>query len=64
MSLISAVTKDLTSKVHAGKLVGSVAAAVGGRGGGRPDMAEAGGTNPGALPAALEEVYTAVEGML
>ena len=64
VALISAVTKDLTSKVHAGKLVGSVATAIGGKGGGRPDMAEAGGTNVDALPGALENVYTAVEGML
>jgi alanyl-tRNA synthetase len=64
VAIISAVTKDLTSKVHAGKLVGTVAAAVGGRGGGRPDMAEAGGNDPSGLPAALENVYTAVEGML
>jgi len=41
-----------------------VAQAVGGKGGGRPDMAEAGGKDPGALPAALESVYTTVEGML
>ena len=64
VSIISAVTKDLTSKVHAGKLVGTVAAAVGGKGGGRPDMAEAGGSNSEALPGALENVYAAVEGML
>jgi alanyl-tRNA synthetase len=64
VAIISAVTKDLTGKVHAGKLVGSVAAAVGGKGGGRPDMAEAGGSDAGALPAALESVYTAVEAML
>jgi alanyl-tRNA synthetase len=64
VAIISAVTKDLTGKVHAGKLVGTVAAAVGGKGGGRPDMAEAGGSKPDALPAALENVYTAVEGML
>jgi alanyl-tRNA synthetase len=64
VSLISAVTKDLTSKVHAGKLVGSVAQAVGGKGGGRPDMAEAGGNNPSALPTALESVYATVENML
>jgi alanyl-tRNA synthetase len=64
VALISAVTKDLTSKVHAGKLVGTLAAAVGGRGGGRPDMAEAGGTSTEALPGALENVYTAVEAML
>ena len=64
VAIISAVTKDLTSKVHAGKLVGSVASAVGGKGGGRPDMAEAGGSKPEALAAALEQVYTTVEGML
>ena len=43
VSIVSAVTKDLTAKVHAGKLVGAVAQAVGGKGGGRPDMAEGGG---------------------
>jgi alanyl-tRNA synthetase len=64
VSLVSAVTKDLTSKVHAGKLIGAVAQAVGGKGGGRPDMAEAGGNNSDALPAALEGVYSTVEGML
>ena len=64
VSIVSGVTKDLTSKVHAGKLVGAVAQAVGGKGGGRPDMAEAGGKNPAALPAALDAVYSSVEGML
>ena len=64
VSIVSGVTKDLTSKVHAGKLVGAVAQAVGGKGGGRPDMAEAGGKDPAALPGALARVYTAVEGML
>ena len=64
VAIISAVTKDLTSKVHAGKLAGAVAAAVGGKGGGRPDMAEAGGSKPDALPAALEDVYSSVEAML
>ena len=64
VSIVSGVTKDLTSKVHAGKLVGAVAQAVGGKGGGRPDMAEAGGKNPDALPGALDAVYSAVEGML
>ena len=64
VSIVSGVTKDLTSKVHAGKLVGSVAQAVGGKGGGRPDMAEAGGKNAAALPDALASVYTTVEGML
>jgi alanyl-tRNA synthetase len=64
VAIITAVTKDLAGKVHAGKLVGQVAQAVGGKGGGRPDMAEAGGKNPEALGAALENVYTVVEGML
>jgi alanyl-tRNA synthetase len=64
ISIVSAVTKDLTSKVHAGKLVGKVAEAVGGKGGGRPDMAEGGGKNPAALPRALESVYTDLEGKL
>ena len=64
VAIITGVTKDLTSKVHAGKLAGAVAQAVGGKGGGRPDMAEAGGKNAEALPAALAEVYKSVEGML
>jgi alanyl-tRNA synthetase len=64
VAIVSAVTKDLTGKVHAGKLAGSVAQAVGGKGGGRPDMAEAGGKDAAALPAALESVYSAVESML
>ena len=64
VSIVSAVTKDLTGKVHAGKLVGAVAQAVGGKGGGRPDMAEAGGKNPDALAGALANVYATVEGML
>jgi alanyl-tRNA synthetase len=64
VSIIAAVTKDLTSKVHAGKLAGEVAQALGGKGGGRPDMAEAGGKDAQALPAALEAVYKSVENML
>ena len=64
VSIISAVTKDLTGKVHAGKLVGAVAQAVGGKGGGRPDMAEGGGKDASALPAALEKVYADVESQL
>jgi alanyl-tRNA synthetase len=64
VAIISAVTTDLTSKVHAGKLVGAVAQAVGGKGGGRPDMAEGGGKDPSALPAALEHVYAEVESKL
>jgi alanyl-tRNA synthetase len=64
VAIVSAVTKDLTGRVHAGKLAGAVAQAVGGKGGGRPDMAEAGGKDPAALPAALENVYGLVEQML
>jgi alanyl-tRNA synthetase len=64
VSIVSAVTKDLTAKVHAGKLAGAVALAVGGKGGGRPDMAEGGGKNPAALDAALEAVYRDVESKL
>jgi alanyl-tRNA synthetase len=64
VSLVCAVTKDLTAKVHAGKLVGQVAQALGGRGGGRPDLAEAGGRDAAALPGALAAVYQSVEQML
>ncbi len=53
VSLIAGVTKDLTNKVKAGELVNVVAAPVGGKGGGRPDMAMAGGNNPAALGEAL-----------
>ena len=56
VSLIAGVTKDLTGKVKAGELVNFVAQQVGGKGGGRPDMAQAGGTNPAALGAALGSV--------
>jgi alanyl-tRNA synthetase len=64
VSIVSAVTKDLAAKVHAGKLASAVALAVGGKGGGRPDMAEGGGKNAAALDAALESVYRDVEGKL
>ena len=58
VALIAAATKDVAGgRVHAGKVAGAVAVLVGGGGGGRPDMAEAGGRNPGALAAALEKVY-------
>ncbi len=64
IAIVTAVTKDLTSKVHAGKLLGTVAQAVGGKGGGRPDMAEGGGTNVEALAGALDAVYPAVSASL
>ncbi len=53
VKLIAGVTKDLTAKVKAGELVNIAAAEVGGKGGGRPDMAQAGGSNPAAIPQAL-----------
>ena len=61
VSLIASVTKDLTSRVQAGKVIAPVAQKVGGKGGGRPDMAEAGGKDPAALDSALAEVYNVVE---
>jgi alanyl-tRNA synthetase len=64
VSLIAGVTKDLTSRIQAGKVVGAVAQKVGGKGGGRPDLAEAGGKNPEALDSALDEVYNVVESLL
>lgn len=56
VSLIAGVSKDVTDRVKAGKLIGMVAQQVGGKGGGRPDMAQAGGTDAAALPAALASV--------
>jgi len=64
VSLIVGVTKDLTGRVQAGKIIGPVAQKVGGKGGGRPDLAEAGGKNAAALDAALAEVYTVVDSLL
>jgi alanyl-tRNA synthetase len=61
--LIVAVTKDLTAKYHAGNIVKEIAAVVGGSGGGRPDMAQAGGTRPEHLEQALAKVYEVVAGM-
>ena len=58
--LIVVVTKDLTDRFHAGKIVKEVASVVGGGGGGRPDMAQAGGTKPENLDQALEKVYEVV----
>jgi len=64
VALIVGVTKDLTSRIQAGKVIGPVAQKVGGKGGGRPDLAEAGGKDPEALDAALGEAYGVVEGLL
>ncbi len=64
VSLIVGVTKDLISRVQAGKVVGAVAQKVGGKGGGRPDLAEAGGKDASALDAALDGAYAVVEALL
>lgn len=64
VGLIAGVTKDLVGKVKAGELVNLVAQQVGGKGGGRPDMAQAGGTDAAALPAALETVAPWLAGKL
>ncbi|MGD0870379.1 MAG: alanine--tRNA ligase [Bryobacteraceae bacterium] len=64
MAIVAAVTKDLTGKVQAGKLVSAVAAATGGKGGGRPDMAEGGGKDATGLDAALEAVQRDIESKL
>jgi alanyl-tRNA synthetase len=61
VSLIAGVTSDLTARVKAGELVNFVAQQVGGKGGGRPDMAQAGGTEPAKLPTALQSVKNWVE---
>ncbi len=61
VALIAGVSKDLTGKLKAGELVNHVATQVGGKGGGRPDMAQAGGNNPAALSGALESVQAWVE---
>ena len=61
VALIAGVTADLTGKLKAGDLVNYVAQQVGGKGGGRPDMAQAGGTDPAALPSALQSVRSWVE---
>ena len=61
VTLIAGVTADLTGRVKAGELVNHVAQQVGGKGGGRPDMAQAGGTDPSKLPAALASVKAWVE---
>jgi alanyl-tRNA synthetase len=64
VALIVGVTKDLVGRVQAGKVIGPVAQKVGGKGGGRPDLAEAGGKDASALDAALDGAYGVVEEML
>jgi alanyl-tRNA synthetase len=64
VALIAGVTKDLTAKVHAGKLIQALAKQVGGSGGGRPDLAEAGGKDTSALKSALQSVPSLLEPLL
>ena len=64
VGLIVGVTKDLTDRFHAGDLVNHVASQVGGKGGGRPDMARAGGSEPDSLPAALASVEGFVRNLI
>jgi alanyl-tRNA synthetase len=64
VALITAVTKDLTSKLHAGKIVQELAKLVGGTGGGRPDMAEAGGKDTSGIEKAIGNVYPLLERLL
>jgi alanyl-tRNA synthetase len=64
VALVVGVTKDLTPRLHAGKIAQAVAQKVGGTGGGRPDMAEAGGKDPAQLDAAIAEVLDIIESML
>ncbi|MFT6234290.1 MAG: alanyl-tRNA synthetase, partial [Myxococcota bacterium] len=61
VKLIAAATKDLTSKIHAGKLIQELAPMVGGRGGGRPDLAQAGGTDASGIDAALAHAETWIQ---
>jgi alanyl-tRNA synthetase len=64
VSIVAAVEKQSTAKFHAGRLASALAQAVGGKGGGRPDMAEGGGKNPDALGAALERLRNEIESQL
>ena len=64
VALLAGVTKDLTSKLHAGKMIQAIAKQVGGSGGGRPDLAEAGGKDTSALKSALDQVYPLIDQLL
>ena len=59
-----ATDEAMAKGAHAGNLIKAIAAKVGGGGGGRPNMAQAGGKNPAGIPDAIAEVKTALEGML
>jgi alanyl-tRNA synthetase len=64
VALLAGITKDLTSKLHAGKMIQEIAQKVGGSGGGRPDLAEAGGKDTFALKSALDQVYPLIDRLL
>jgi len=64
VALLAGVTKDLTSRLHAGKIIQATAREVGGSGGGRPDLAEAGGKDTSRLKTALDLVYPLIDQML
>ncbi len=64
VALVAAVTRDLTRKLHAGKIVQAIAKLVGGSGGGRPDLAEAGGKDTAGLGKAIDKVFEVIAGML
>ena len=64
VALLAGVTKDLTSKLHAGKVIQAIAKEVGGSGGGRPDLAEAGGKDTSGLKLALDQVYPLIDRLL
>src|SRR4029077_15005905 len=64
VSIVATITSNLNPKLHAGKLVKEISSLVGGSGGGRPDMAEAGGKDPNRLPEALAAVRTYVSSAL
>ena len=64
VALITAVTKDLIPRLHAGKIVQELAKMVGGSGGGRPDLAEAGGKDTSAIESALRNVYPLLDRLL
>jgi len=64
VALIAGVTKDLTGKVHAGKLIQALATKLGGKGGGRPDLAEGGGTDTTGLKSALASIPSFLEPLL
>ena len=64
VALLAGITKDLTSKLHAGKVIQAIAKEVGGSGGGRPDLAEAGGKDTTGLKRALEQVYPLIDQLL